>query len=656
MDKTNEQINILPNLKTNGVLYPMVGFIVILIIFMSLIFFKVSFPSSIKSKPLSNQEITANVFIVTFFVIIVLFLCIILLPNFKSLKQLFQQINNVTYVILYTIGIILLFTTTSAEFINKYASYITPITIGVGLIAFYKSLQQNYTAEFNINYERIKSVILMLCLITCYIIYYNKDPGGYISKYFGYTLLLTIIIAVFGLLYVITVLTLNDKSDSLPKEGNISNLMNNFSSFSVYGSIFFVIFLIIMTALISTYPGGFFKDKAIAGSVLIFILIICILWSILLVVNLFPEITNKTITIDKMNIFKRALSMLFGFVISGIIIFWIVYTIQNYSGQSSSILSLILNIFLVLIVLSFLYKTFYTQLPVGNTKKNALFNLIINYIFYIPCIFSGFFDYISKILLGLNYSYDKSSLLMLLLAIVIIVLYFCVPLLTNKISLQGGQQLVNQPVFTDTSYSLGTYEELNGSDQFDYQFAISFWTYIDSAGPNTNLSYNKFTSLLNFADKPNILYNANEHTLMITMEQKNLEKSTKNKLIDFDNNGNRIIYKNNNFLLQKWNNIIINYNGGVLDIFINGELVKSEIGVVPYYTLDNLTIGEINGIKGGICNVVYFRNALKRNNIYYLYNTVKNKTPPVPNDSSYTILKKNTDTVKSSAKTVINKI
>jgi hypothetical protein len=123
------------------------------------------------------------------------------------------------------------------------------------------------------------------------------------------------------------------------------------------------------------------------------------------------------------------------------------------------------------------------------------------------------------------------------------------------------------------------------------------------------------------------------------MHQKNLEKSTKNKLIEFDDEGNRILYKSNNVLLQKWNNIIINYNGGVLDVFLNGELVKSDGGVVPYYTLDNLTIGEDNGLMGGICNVVYFNQPLTSSKIYNLYNSVKFKTPPTTNDSNETIIK-----------------
>ena len=106
-------------------------------------------------------------------------------------------------------------------------------------------------------------------------------------------------------------------------------------------------------------------------------------------------------------------------------------------------------------------------------------------------------------------------------------------------------------------------------------------------------------------------------------------------------------------LLQKWNNIIINYNGGILDIFINGELVKSDIGVVPYYTLDSLIIGKNGGLNGGICNLVYFKKPLTALNIYFLYNMIKNKELPVSNSSNITIIKKNTSTLSESFNEVV---
>ena len=224
----------------------------------------------------------------------------------------------------------------------------------------------------------------------------------------------------------------------------------------------------------------------------------------------------------------------------------------------------------------------------------------------------------------------------------LLVIYFTLPSVFNRFYLQGGKQLVNKPIYTDTQYSLGSYINLNdGNEDFNYQYSLSCWVFIDSVAPNTNPNYNKYTSLLNFGNKPNVLYNGKTHTLMITMEQKNLKDQTKNKLIDFDENGNRIIYTNNNFLLQKWNNIIINYNGGTMDIFLNGELVKSSIEVVPYYTYDNLVIGENDGIKGGICNIVYFKRALNSPEIYLLYNLVKNNTPPVLSNSNETIMVNN---------------
>jgi hypothetical protein len=640
---TNE--NVISEFKTPKVLYPMIIALLVLIIVMFCIFFKVKLPGKGPSK--SQEEVVGNVLIVLFFCLLVFGVCITLLPNFKELKKLFEQISSVTYVIIYTIFLILFFTMTPNNIINKYSLAITISTIVLGSLMFYKGLSNNYITEFNANYERIKMMILFFCLITIFIIYYNTDPGGYIEKYFGYSLLLTIIISVFAFLYLIIVLTLPDSKSS--KSGNI---LDNFSKISSYGSIAFLVFIAIMTILISTYPGGFFNDKSISGTVMILLLIICIVSAIILGTNTFPEIFDNSILNDKTSLFKRSLLALFGIVISGLLIFWLVYGIQHLSGKTGTT-SFILNILLVVIVLGLIYKTINTNLPQGNSNKNAFFSLIGNTLLYIPCLFSGLFDYMGKVTTGGINSEATGSLLMLVAALGLLVAYFKMPSVFNILNSQGGEQLVNKPVYTDSKYSLGSYQELNGSDKVDYQYAISSWVFVDAAPPNTSSSYSKFTSLLNFANKPNVLYNGTTNTLMITTDQKNLKEVTKNKLIDFDENGNRIIYKNSDFLLQKWNNIIINYNGGVLDIFLNGELVKSDIGVVPYMTYDNLTIGEDDGIKGGICNVIYFKQALNSSNIFYLYNMVKGRSPPVLNDSNTTITKQNLNTISSSTKTVI---
>ena len=455
---------------------------------------------------------------------------------------------------------------------------------------------------------------------------------------------------------MVIVLTLPDKVIEPVKGATSSNLLSNFTSISSYGSILFLLFIVIVTIVISTYPGGFFNDKTTSAASICIILLISIFWTLILGAIQFPEISNNAKISDKLNLFKRSLLALFGIIISALVIFWIVYNIQSFTGSSSSITSLVLNVLLVAVVLGLIYKTIFVQLPADNSKKNGFFSLIINLIFYIPCLIGDIFDGIGGIITGQYGATNAGSILMLIVTIILIVLYFILPSLLNKFIIQGGKQLINEPATTASLKSLGTYQELNGSDAFDYQYSISFWFYLDADPPSTNAAYNKYTSLLNYGNKPNVLYCGKTNTLMVTIEQKDLKKTTNNKLTDFDENGNRILYINNNVLLQKWNNMIINYSGGILDIFLNNELVKSDIGVVPYYTLDNLTLGENNGLNGSICNVVYFSNPLNTTNMYILYNMVKDKSPPVLSASSAEILKQNTNTALSSTEKVKSNI
>jgi len=890
-EKTSTPTSILKMLSDSKSIISII--IVILAILLFSILFKIPNPFGDNNLSSTDNQIEKNVIVFLSFIGIIFFICLFLLPSFKEIKELFSQISGVSYIILYTIFLIAFFSFVPSIIINKLAFIIVPVSIIFAVIIFYMSYSKNLVENFNFTYERIKIMILFFCLIFLFCVYYTLDPGGYIKKYFGYSLLITILLSVFAFIYLLIILTLPSTIKSVEPGKLSSNFLENFSSTSTIGSIVFVIFIIIVTIGISIYkrpancsttsttsidkptnaptntkasytcagrifnsttyiadykeqvfdistpanqfvtlpysmdssynntlyiaplsnttitkdfnfdygygntkefcpsgysptgkityeieptlkqetlntsecdngcltkpvssiqpvkgdivstvyyldassntgwksynivtkegeeikipyyaatakgfeiayytpdpslnpisvklpvvinsdlskyPGfgyaeipptleivyqnqttgcqpeselGFFSNKKLSITVIFVTLIICILWSIVLGSAQFPEVFNNKAIENKLDFFKRSLLALFGIVISGLIIFWIVYNVQHFSGSSaSSITSLVLNTLLVLVVLALIYKTINVQLPVGNAGKNAFFSLIINLIFYIPCLLSHGFDNTGQYLTGQYSSTTMGSVLMLVATIILIVLYFKLPFLLNKFILQGGKQLVNDPERTDSLNSLGTYQELNGSDNYEYQYAISFWVYIDAEPPNTNSSYNKFTSLLNFGEKPNILYCGKTNTLMVTMQQEDLQKVTKNKLTDFDENGNRILYVKHDVLLQKWNNIIVNYSGGVLDIFLNGTLVKSDIGVVPYYKIDNLTIGEKNGISGGICNVVYFSQPLNSSNIYILYNMVKDKTPPVLSSSNAKTLQ-NIQTNISSAK------
>ena len=639
MNNTNE--NLLPKFKTSSITIPFAIVLLALSIILFILLFNQGFSfSTQKTNTKTNNEITSDVFIVLTFLLVGFGIIFFLLPNFKdNIHTFLEQISNTIFVFIYTIFFIIFFLAVPNKILDKYGYIITPLTLLLTVFLFYKGSSTNYIENFNINYERIKTIILFLSFITICIVYYSVDPGGYINKYYGSTLLITILIAVFSLLYLIIVLTLPDTIKQPDIKSGSSNFLENVSKFSVYGSILFIIFLIIITIGIYNYPGGITNNKTMLTVIIILLFMIITIWGSGLIVNIFPEVSDKSMNISKMSTFKKSLLTIFGIIISGLLIAWIVYYLQNLSGQSGTI-SFILNLSLVLVILMLIYKTINIELPGNsNSKKNAFFSLLLNVILYIPCVLSGIFSSGVKTFSGDN-SEVLSSIMLLIFAIILVIAYYNVPSVVELITLQGGTLLVNKPVDTNTLYTLASYEELNGTDQYEYQYGLSFWVFLDANSPSTSAASNKFVSLLNYGNKPNILYKASTNTLMITMEQKGLSK-TKNKLIDFDENGNRIIYKQNNILLQKWNNIVINYLGGTLDIFLNNELVKAAIEIVPYMSLDNLTIGQDNGINGGICNVVYFKAPLTTSKMYILYNMVKDKTPPITTEANKTIIKLN---------------
>ena len=98
-------------------------------------------------------------------------------------------------------------------------------------------------------------------------------------------------------------------------------------------------------------------------------------------------------------------------------------------------------------------------------------------------------------------------------------------------------------------------------------------------------------------------------------------------------NENVVIYTREKFKLQRWHNLVVNYVGGTVDVFLNGELVASVKRIVSFKLMNRLTVGDAehngrNGIGGGICNIVYYPNYISKSKITANYNTFKNKNPP----------------------------
>lgn len=379
-------------------------------------------------------------------------------------------------------------------------------------------------------------------------------------------------------------------------------------------SVVFIVYIIVSILLFRHDPYDIVSTFPVTSAMLT--LFISFLFFMMIVFikqrkKLFPSIPeNKGPT--KWTFLKKILGTFAGFSLVGVIIFLIFYLL-SHTPKLSTTLTFTLNLLITFGFLALLYK-FFIQIKGDKTYKLPTWmGLIKDVIFYIPCLIIGIIDY-------LRHQYDittSSTWILLGLEIALIVTRVIIPFIFNKIILHDGVHLLRDPVFTTSERTIGTYDKLHKDkkDKYSYHYAISSWIYINPQPPSTSSAYNKKTSILNYGGKPNILYDGTTNTLEITT----LKSRDKEE----------VVYKTNKLPFQRWNHLVINYDRGTLDIFINNEIVASVKNVVPYMTYDSLTVGAKPGIYGGVCNVVYFSNVLTRNKISYLYNTHKYLTPPV---------------------------
>jgi hypothetical protein len=297
-----------------------------------------------------------------------------------------------------------------------------------------------------------------------------------------------------------------------------------------------------------------------------------------------------------------------------ILIIYVYNNIKIPSGVVSLLTgSLALITFLIVIVaLAIIYKIFFNEfykIPGWN-------GFFINLIFYIPCMLLNGLEYVSKDFKQAPFAVYA----LLIIEVVLFLVYYYLPKLTNtitsSIATKDGKSVLSEPMLIKYKENLSSYMVLNDSkpnDIVNNKFALSMWVYVVPV-PATTYPYNSDATIFEFGNyHPRLVYNGSTNKFKSFVSQKNV--------FEFD------------MPLQRWNHVAFNYTKSSIDLFVNGNLVstsKHRNQVEEALKIDDIiSIGQENGLSGGICNIVYYKSPLFQYEIQNMYNFNKNKDPPL---------------------------
>lgn len=156
----------------------------------------------------------------------------------------------------------------------------------------------------------------------------------------------------------------------------------------------------------------------------------------------------------------------------------------------------------------------------------------------------------------------------------------------------------------------------NKTKNYNYDYSISLWFFLHSNNQKWKVK-NNWKNILNYDKRPYIVYNIQTNTLEVRVKT-GIESTEK------------VIFKKTQFPLQKWHNIVINYTGGVIDVFLNSKLIATDSQILPLMKHSNLILGEKGGVQGGITNVVYFPAHMSRTRIETNYRLLRENPRNVP--------------------------
>ena len=420
---------------------------------------------------------------------------------------------------------------------------------------------------------------------------------------------------------------------------------NNISTHSLFSPILFKLAIIFLFLVILLFIALYAKLGRVFNLSLLGLFFLSVFYIIqygFLAIAFKGDYNNSTF-----QSWNGALKMIICILIFGGIFIWTAISANNTLVGANTIylmLNIILLILAVIIGMILFYKLAGSTLfglfnkRMHLTKLTSFFWLIKEFIIYLPCLFSGLFDWFFLPNLTNdwnNLQQDKNKIYQMLILIIvlvcIIIAYFIMPKLERKGVQQGGTLLSGSPSSLEQLQKIAISNSSvinNGVD--NAQYGLSCWLYLDANPPNTNPNYTKETILLNYGRHFRITYIAQSN-------QMRFYGAAPSQITDVitEEPPMRLLYTQQNFLLQKWNQIVFNYFGGTVDLFINNKLVCSIPGVVGLTMMDALFIGTDGGIIGQICNIIYHSTPLTSRNLFMSYEGLKDINPPFIKDRSW---------------------
>jgi hypothetical protein len=297
--------------------------------------------------------------------------------------------------------------------------------------------------------------------------------------------------------------------------------------------------------------------------------------------------------------------------------------IPSTTIQIISIINFLLLMGLIALILSiFNFNTSSASLIMtGDSGLGFIFSFIVKLIVYIPCLI---IDCSNVLLQQFNLAKKEYTVLVILLIeIALIASKFLVPKLFDTLVNHDGI------VLTDKVYPLEMKRNVTVSHSLlnmplNTNYGFSCWMYLHPSPLNTNEAYIENTSLVNLGNVPNIKFNAQKGSLIFSVDVAQGNGSSKPVIIPSTESGKDVLIS-----YSTWNHVFVNFMDGNIDIFVNGELIISSPGVIPYKNPNMLIIGSSPGIYGETCSLVYYKNPVLAQNIKLMYETMKSLNPPI---------------------------